>query len=94
MAWFWKNREDAEAAGDLMYNPGPTEAIRGFLANHDGSASRAGILTYLAEMYGTDEFTARGALWRMTQSGELAHEGDSYQVPDEPIAPDGLSDWG
>lgn len=94
MAWFWKGKEDAEAAGDTIYNPGPTQAIRGFLANHGGSASREGILTYLSEMYGTDADTARVTLWRMTQSGELDHEGSGYQVADETVGPDNLSDWG
>jgi len=91
----FKSRDDAERDGDALYAPSSKDAIKGFLAAHEGYVSTDRIIDYMAEMYGTSEGVTRTHLSRMTRAGELDHPavqtlkgepgkyGRSYAVMDE-----------
>lgn len=109
MPWFWKSREQAEEDGSAMYAYGSKDAIKDFIERHGGAQTEA-IVKYMDEVYGLDEYATREHLSDLSRGGELAPRyatgrySDSrsfrterptgYQVPDEDVAPDGLSDWG
>ena len=78
MPWFPKSFSRAASEGDAVYDPGAKGAIKSFVENHDGSAGRAGIMAYMAEMYGTSEACVRVHLSQLVRDGALQQDGDSY----------------
>lgn len=88
-----------------MYQLSPQESIKDFVARHGGAATGA-IIEYMSEVYGVEESATRVYLSDLARAGQLAprapegrrdssgERANSYQVPDEDVAPDGLSDWG